>query len=135
MPSTTTLRAEHERIATMLTSPILLAVGGAVVLLLFIVATLLVVLLGRRGGKPAGPMSPELRMELLHNGLRAQATITEVRTTEGGSAFVTLASGIDPVSGGPKTYIQRSPRSIGRRGEPVTVLVDPAQPHIYLIVA
>jgi hypothetical protein len=80
-------------------------------------------------------MTLEARGELLHNGLRAQATITSVRTTGGGRVFVTTASGVDPVSGQVKTYTQRGVRSIGRRGEPVTILVDAARPHRYLIVA
>lgn len=118
----------------MLMSPMLLAAALAAVLLLLVVTALMVVR-RRHGESPTGPVSLEARGELLHNGLRAQATITDVRTTEGGRIYVTSASGVDPVSGGLKTYVQRGARSIGRRGEPVTVLVDAARPHIYLIVA
>ncbi len=118
----------------MLMSPILLAAGLAAVLLLLVVAARLVVP-RLRGGSPMQPASPEARGELLHSGLRAQATITEVRIAGGGRIHVTSASGVDPVSGRLTTYVQRGARSIGRRGEPVTVLVDAARPHIFLIVA
>jgi hypothetical protein len=113
-------------------SVVLLGAIGAGIVLLAVVALLVIVRL--RGARPAGTITPEARGDLLHNGLRAQATITDVRATGGGRVYVTSASGIDPVSGKPKTYIQRGARSIGRRGEPVTVLVDAARPHIYLIV-
>jgi hypothetical protein len=118
----------------MFIAPMLLAAGVAAVLLLLVVAAQLVVP-RLRGGSPTGPVRPEARVELLHNGLRVQATITDVRTAGGGRIYVTSASGVDPVSGGLTTYIQRGARSIGRRGEPVTVLVDAARPHIFLIVA
>jgi hypothetical protein len=113
---------------------ILRQAGSAAVLLLLAVAGLLV-RSHLRDGRAVGAMSPEARGELLHNGLRAQATITEVHTSGGGRVYVTSASGVDPVSGGLTTYVQRGARSIGRRGEPVTVLVDAARPHVYLIVA
>ncbi len=117
----------------MLSLPLsLVAAGGAVIVLLVVVVLLLVTRLRR--GRPPGGISSETRGELLHNGLRAQATITDVRATGGGRVYVTTASGVDPVSGKPKTYVQRGARSIGRRGEPVTILVDAARPHIYLLV-
>ena len=69
----------------MFIAPMLLAAGLAAVLLLLVVAAQLVVP-RLRGGSPVGPASPQARGELLHNGLRVQATITEVRTARVGAS-------------------------------------------------
>ena len=116
----------------MISIPIALLVGGVAGILLL--AVVVFVLTRRRGDPPSQQMSAEDRSNLLHNGLRAQATITSVNVTGGGRFYVTAASAIDPVSGRLKTYTQRGARSVGRRGEPVTVLVDAARPNLYLIV-
>jgi hypothetical protein len=116
----------------MLTLPVApIAVGAADVLLLAVAALLVPRL---RSGSTGRQLSGAERSDLLHNGLRAQATVTGVKITGGGRVYVTTAAAVDPVSGRLKTYTQRGARSVGRRGEPVTVLVDAARPHIYLIV-
>ena len=118
----------------MLTLPtLLIAAGVAGILLLAIVVALLASRLRR--GSSGRQISGEDRSNLLHNGLRAQATITSVSITGGGRFYVTTASAVDPVSGRLKSYTQRGARSVGRRGEPVTVLVDATRPNLYLIVA
>ncbi len=117
----------------MLTLPVAPIAIGAGAIVLLVAVSLLVRRL--RNGPPGQQVSGEERSALLHNGLRAQATITSVRLTSGGRVYVTTASAVDPVSGRVTSYTQRGVRSVGRRGEPVTVLVDAARPHIYLIVA
>jgi hypothetical protein len=117
----------------MLSLPVAPTAIGAGAVVLLVAASLLVRRL--RAGSTGRQVSGEERSELLHNGLRAQATITSVRITSGGRVYVTTASAVDPVSGRVTSYTQRGVRSVGRRGEPVTVLVDAKRPHIYLIVA
>ena len=112
----------------------LLAAGLAAVLLLLVVAAQLVVP-RLRGGRPVGPASPEARGELLRNGLRAQATITDGAHHGGWARLRHLGLRRRPGERRVTTYIQRGARLLGRRGEPVTVLVDAARPHVYLIVA
>ena len=91
---------------------------------------------GRRGGATAPS-----RDELLHRGQRIQATIISVRSPiawlpwgHSGRTYVTTATATDLATGQAWTVTQRGGSPMGNRGEPVTVLVDPAHPAVYLIV-
>jgi len=88
-------------------------------------------------GRAAAPA----RDELLRRGLRIQATIISVRSPiawlpwgQRGRAYVTTATATDLTTGRTRTFTQRGGSPMGNRGEPVTVLVDPAHPAVYLIV-
>jgi hypothetical protein len=85
--------------------------------------------------------SSSSRNDLLRRGLRLQATITDVRSPrtlfpvgQNRQQTATTATGFDPDTGLPRRFTQRSDRPLGRRGDPVTVLIDPARPRVYLIV-
>jgi hypothetical protein len=91
------------------------------------------------------PVDPEdlspTRNDLLHRGLRLQATITDVRSSrtlfpgaQNSQRTTTTATAFDPDTGLPRRFTQRGDRPLGHRGDPVTVLIDPARPRVYLIV-
>lgn len=88
----------------------------------------------REGSSPS-------RNDLLRRGLRLQATITDVRYprtlfpgVQNSRQTATTATAFDPDTGLPRRFTQRSDRPLGRRGDPVTILIDPARPRVYLIV-
>lgn len=81
------------------------------------------------------------RDDLLRHGLRMQGTITDVQSPRaafsGGRSrrrFATTATAYDLNTGQPRRFTQRDDAPLGHRGDPVTVLVDPVHPNVYLIV-
>jgi hypothetical protein len=84
---------------------------------------------------------PPSRGDLLRHGLRVQATITDVQfphtvfaRAQSRQHVVTVATAYDPDSGLLRRFTQRGDLSLGHRGDPVTVLIDPARPSLYLII-
>jgi hypothetical protein len=84
---------------------------------------------------------PPSRGDLLRHGLRVQATITDVQfphtvfsRVQSRQPVVTVATAYDPDSGLLRRFTQRGDLSLGHRGDPVTVLIDPARPSVYLII-
>ena len=109
-----------------------------VVVLILVVMLPVSFLLGIRFGSRRDPgrknQATELdRSTLLRQGLRLQATITSIRSASGGK-FVTTAEATDHTTGQMKTYTQRSASVLGHRGDPITILVDPTRPNVYLMV-
>ena len=81
------------------------------------------------------------RDDLLRRGRRMQATITDIRSPRAAFSgsrsrgrFATTATAYDLETGQPRRFTQRDDAPLGHRGDPVTVLVDPARPNVYLIV-
>ena len=97
---------------------------------------------GRGWGALAGRVDPAAsRDDLLRHGLRMQGTITDVQSPRGAlsggrskARFTTTATAYDLNTGQPRRFTQRDDAPLGHRGDPVTVLVDPARPGVYLIV-
>ena len=123
-----------------------LPVVGAIVLL---VAALGVTAFARRLKSPVGcgrsladrEELPPSRSDLLRHGLRVQATITDVQfphavfaRAQSRQHVVTVATGYDPDTGQMHRFTQHADLSLGHRGDPVTVLIDPARPSVYLII-
>jgi hypothetical protein len=84
---------------------------------------------------------PPSRSDLLRQGLRLQGTITDVRrlhtlfsSAQSRQHVVTVASAYDPDTGQMRRFTQHGNLSLGHRGDPVTVLIDPARPSVYLII-
>ena len=84
---------------------------------------------------------PLSRSDLLRHGLRLQGTITDVRrlhtvlsSAQSRQHVVTVATAYDPDSGQTRRFTQHGNLSLGHRGDPVTVLIDPAKPSVYLII-
>lgn len=73
------------------------------------------------------------RSALLRQGLRLQATITDIRSSRGGT-YVTTAAATDATTGQVKLYTQRSTAILGHRGDPITIVVDPTHPNVFLMV-
>lgn len=114
-------------------------------------AVVIAVLVHRTGYKRSagGGWSPLLgredpaasRNELLRRGLRMQATITDISSrrtvlsrARSRGRYATTATAYDLETGQPRRFTQRDDAPLGHRGDPVTVLVDPTHPRVYLIV-
>jgi hypothetical protein len=133
--------------STMSNLPSWLSIFGAIILLM--VVTLAVTGFARRIKLPVDRgrsladrkgLSP-LRNDLLRHGLRLQATITDVQfprtvfsRAQSKQHVVTVATAYDPDTGLTRRFTQRGDLSLGHHGDPVTVLIDPAQPSVYLII-
>jgi Kef-type K+ transport system membrane component KefB len=112
---------------------LIVAISGVIIL-----ALLAAFLLGTRFGpridrSRADQMKQLDRSALLRQGLRLQATITNIRSSRGGT-YITTAAATDFTTGQLKLYTQRSTAVLGHPGDPITILVDPAHPHVYLMV-
>jgi hypothetical protein len=108
------------------------------IIVLSIVALLTAFLLGTRFGprinrSQADQMKQFDRSALLRQGLRLQATITDIRSSRGGT-YVTTAAATDITTGQVKLYTQRSTAILGHRGDPITIVVDPTHPNVFLMV-
>lgn len=84
---------------------------------------------------------PPSRSDLLRQGLRLQGTITDVRllhtvfsSARSREHVVTVATAYDPDIGQMRHFTQRGNLLLGHRGDPVTVLIDPAKRSVYLII-
>jgi hypothetical protein len=84
---------------------------------------------------------PPSRSDLLRHGLRLQGTITDVRSlhtvfssAQSREHVVTVAKAYDSDTGQMRRFTQHGNLSLGHRGDPVTVLIDPAKPSVYLII-
>src|SRR5215472_5774943 len=109
-----------------------------VVIVLSIFALLGAFLLGTRFGPRLGQSRADQitqldRSDLLRQGLRLQATITNIHSSRGGT-YVTTAAATDITTGQVKLYTQRSKAILGHRGDPITIVVDPNHPNVYLMV-
>jgi hypothetical protein len=105
---------------------------------LLVIALLAAFLLGARLGprvqqSRAAQMKQLDRSALLREGVRLQATITNIRSSRGGT-YVTTAAATDVATGQVKLYTQRGTAILGHRGDPITILLDPARPNVYLMV-
>jgi hypothetical protein len=117
------------------------AVVVAIGLVFFVTLAARVHLGARLGVGRQGSAETPARDELLRRGLRIQATISSVRSPiawlpwgHSGRMYVTTATATDLATGQARTFTQRGGSPMGNRGEPVTVLVDPTHPAVYLIV-
>jgi Kef-type K+ transport system membrane component KefB len=109
-----------------------------VVIVLIILALLGAFLLGTRfgprlGRSRANQITQLDRSALLRQGVRLQATITNIHSSRGGT-YVTTAAATDITTGQVKLYTQRSKAILGHRGDPITILLDPNHPNVYLMV-
>jgi len=109
-----------------------------VIIVLIICALLGAFLLGTRlgpriGRSRAGQLTKLDRSALLRQGMRLQATITNIHSSRGGT-YVTTAAATDITTGQVKLYTQRSKAILGHRGDPITILLDPNHPNVYLMV-
>lgn len=84
---------------------------------------------------------PASRSDLLRHGLRLQGTITDVRrlhtlfsSAQSRQHVVTVATAYDPDTSQTRRFTQHGNLLLGHRGDPVTVLIDPAKPSVYLII-
>jgi hypothetical protein len=112
---------------------LLVAISGVIILAL-LATFLLGTLFGSRiDGSRAGQITQLDRSTLLRQGLRLQATITNIRSSRGGT-YITTAAATDLTTGQVKLYTQRSTAVLGHRGDPITILLDPARPNVYLMV-
>jgi hypothetical protein len=112
---------------------LIVAISGLIIL-----ALLTTFLLGMRFGSrihrsQAGQTKQLDHAALLRQGLRLQATITDIRASRGGT-YITTAAATDFTTGQVKLYTQRSTTALGHRGDPITILLDPARPNVYLMV-
>jgi type II secretory pathway pseudopilin PulG len=110
----------------------------AAIVVLILVAVLAAFTLGRRLGSGTGPRRADQtqqldRSALLRQGLRLQATITNIRSSRGGT-YITTAAATDLTTGQVKLYSQRSSAALGHRGDPITILLDPTHPNVFLMV-
>lgn len=121
-----------------------LPIVGAIVLL---VVALGVIAFARRVESPVRRALadreelPPSRSDLFRHGLRLQGTITDVRLphtvrlrARSRQHVVTVATAYDPDTGPMRRFTQHGNLSLGHRGDPVTVLIDPAKPSVYLII-
>lgn len=121
----------------------------AIVAIVVILTAVAVAGLARRARSEGGGWRALLRRvdpaasrdDLLRRGLRMQATITDIRSPRAAFSrarsrgrFATTATAYDLETGQPRRFTQRDDAPLGHRGDPVTVLVDPARPDVYLIV-
>ena len=109
-----------------------------VLTVLIILALLGAFLLGTRfgprvGRSRAGQITKLDRSALLRQGVRLQATITDIHSSRGGT-YVTTAAATDITTGQVKLYTQRSKAILGHRGDPITILLDPNHPNVFLMV-
>ena len=109
-----------------------------VVIVLSIFALLGAFLLGTRFGPRLGQSRADQitqpdRSALLRQGVRLQATITNIHASRGGT-YVTTAAATDITTGQVKLYTQRSKAILGHRGDPITIVLDPNHPNVYLMV-
>jgi hypothetical protein len=109
-----------------------------VAIVVVIVAVLVAFILGTRFGSRIdlgrADQTQQLdRSALLRQGLRIQATISNIRSSRGGT-YITTAAATDLATGQVKLYTQRSSSALGHRGDPITILVDPARPNVFLMV-
>lgn len=109
-----------------------------VIVVLSILALLAAFMLGTRFGPRINlrrsDHSNQLdRSALLRQGLRLQATITNIRSSSRGT-YITTAAATDLNTGQVKLYTQRSTAVLGHRGDPITILLDPTHPNVYLMV-
>jgi hypothetical protein len=109
-----------------------------VAIVVVIVAVLAAFILGTRFGSRINlgraDQTKQLdRSALLRQGLRIQATISNIRSSRGGT-YITTAAATDLTTGQVKLYTQRSSAALGHRGDPITILVDPARPNVFLMV-
>ena len=112
---------------------LIVAISGVIIL-----ALLAAFLLGTRFGprvdrSRADQMKQLDRSALLRQGVRLQATITDIRSSRGGT-YVTTAAATDITTGQVKLYTQRSTAVLGHTGDPITILLDPTHPNVYLMV-
>jgi hypothetical protein len=115
--------------------PGFLILAAVVLIVLMLLAAFL---LGTRFGprirrSRADQMTQVDRSTLLRQGVRLQATITGIRSSRGGT-YVTTAAATDIATGQVKLYTQRSKAILGHRGDPITILLDPNHPNVYLMV-
>lgn len=115
--------------------PGFLILAAVVLIVLMLLAAFL---LGTRFGprirrSRADQMTQVDRSTLLRQGVRLQATITSIRSSRGGT-YVTTAAATDVATGQVKLYTQRSKAILGHRGDPITILLDPNHPNVYLMV-
>jgi Kef-type K+ transport system membrane component KefB len=108
------------------------------VIVLIILALLGAFLLGTRFGprhdrSRADRITQLDRSTLLRQGVRLQATITNIHSSRGGT-YVTTAAATDVATGQVKLYTQRGKAILGHRGDPITILLDPNHPNVYLMV-
>jgi hypothetical protein len=109
-----------------------------VFIVLIMLALLGAFLLGTRfgprvGRSRAGQITKLDRSALLRQGVRLQATITDIHSSRGGT-YVTTAAATDITTGQVKLYTQRSKAILGHRGDPITILLDPNHPNVFLMV-
>jgi len=115
-------------------SPAFLIIGIVALILMLLIVFMLGTRFGSRLNLRRTGQSKQLdRSALLRGGLRLQATITNIRSS-GGGTYVTTAAATDHTTGQMKTYTQRSAAVLGHRGDPITILVDPTRPNVYLMV-
>ncbi|MGO8950917.1 MAG: hypothetical protein ACLQUY_25340 [Ktedonobacterales bacterium] len=111
-----------------------LIVGFVALMLMLLAAFMLGARFGTRLDLRRASQTNQLdRSALLRQGLRLQATITNIRSSRGGT-YVTTAAATDLATGEMKTYTQRTAAVLGHRGDPITILVDPTRPNVYLMV-
>jgi hypothetical protein len=108
------------------------------VIVLVILALFGAFLLGTRIGPRLGRSRTDHitqldRAALLRQGVRLQATITDIHSSRGGT-YVTTAAATDISTGQVKLYTQRSKAVLGHRGDPITILLDPNHPNVFLMV-
>jgi len=108
------------------------------IIVLVILALLAAFLLGTRFGpgirrSRADKVTQLDRSALLRQGMRLQATITNIHPSRGGT-YVTTAAATDITTGQVKHYTQRGKAILGHRGDPITILLDPTRPNVYLMV-
>ena len=109
------------------------AIPGVIILALLAAFLLGTRFASRIDRSRSGQMKQVDRSTLLRQGLRLQATITNIRSSRGGT-YTTTAAATDSATGQVKLYTQRGTAVLGHRGDPITILLDPAHPNVYLMV-
>jgi hypothetical protein len=109
-----------------------------VIVVLSILALLAAFMLGTRFGPRINlrrsDHSNQLdRSALLRQGLRLQATITNIRSSSRGT-YITTDAATDFNTAQVKLYTQSTTAVLGHRGDPITILLDPTHPNVYLMV-
>ena len=112
---------------------LIVAISGLIILALVATFLLGTRFASRIDRSRAGQMKQVDRSTLLRQGLRLQATITNIRSSRGGR-YTTTAAATDFATGQVKLYTQRGTAVLGHRGDPITILQDPAHPNVYLMV-
>lgn len=112
----------------------LILAAVVLIVLMLLAAFLLGTRFGPRIGRNRADQITQVdRSTLLRQGVRLQATITSIRSSRGGT-YVTTAAATDIATGQVKFYSQRSKAVLGHRGDPITILLDPHHPNVYLMV-